>query len=449
MFCGNCGHENQDGTAFCVACGNPLRPAGTVPAASQGQAAPPLSNTYGGYPAPMQPKKNKTGLILGLVLGGVVLIGLIALLAVLLGGGGSGVIGVWYCDDPAAVLEFEKDGTVSGYSNESDEVFEYEFDKKDNTGVIIEDGEEVKFVLDEDELIVEDYVTFTRAGKSFDIDKFLRAHESEESSSEVSSSEMSSSEVSETTSVTDMTLTLTFSYGERTGTYTGEMRDGLPNGYGAFSSVNDEGTDWVYEGDWVDGHYSGYGSTTFADGYYETGYYENDYLNGEGSLYLDGVLVYSGNFEDDYYHGFGTLYNYHGDVIYSGEWYYGYISETAEAHAQRIDAFKAVSSPYTASDLYTICESEADVNAQVTGTVFFVYEYSEEETYYCDFMMYEGGIEDTAHIVCVLHRMNTDETLVTVGQTVTVWGTTEYLYSYTSVDNNYLTVPLVRAWSVE
>jgi hypothetical protein len=35
------------------------------------------------------------------------------------------------------------------------------------------------------------------------------------------------------------------------------------------------------------------------------------------------------------------------------------------------------------------------------------------------------------------------------GQTVTVWGTTEYLYSYTTMDGDYLTVPLLEAWSVE
>ena len=100
-------------------------------------------------------------------------------------------------------------------------------------------------------------------------------------------------------------------------------------------------------------------------------------------------------------------------------------------------------------ELYQACDSQISIRAQITGTVFDNYEYDEDEQYYGDFLMYEQGVGDTGRIVRVNYRLSEGELPITDGQTVTVWGTTENLYSYTSNDNEYLTVPMVEAWSVE
>jgi hypothetical protein len=58
-------------------------------------------------------------------------------------------------------------------------------------------------------------------------------------------------------------------------------------------------------------------------------------------------------------------------------------------------------------------------------------------------------VRDTKHIIRVNYIMSEGAPRIEDEQTVTVWGTTEYLYSYTSVEDEYLTVPLLEAWSVE
>ena len=79
-------------------------------------------------------------------------------------------------------------------------------------------------------------------------------------------------------------MTLAFSYGKRTGIYTGQLKDGLPNGEGTFSSVNSDGVSWVYRGQWSDGHCNGQGSAFWEAGQMAIGNYANDELHGDGLL---------------------------------------------------------------------------------------------------------------------------------------------------------------------
>lgn len=110
--------------------------------------------------------------------------------------------------------------------------------------------------------------------------------------------------------VTDKKMTLTmFSGDDRTGTYTGDLVDGLPQGKGTFTSANDNGVVWTYEGEWEKGHSQGYGVTVFDSGFKETGVYQNDALNGSGKEYWDDKLFYEGNYKNSQYDGQGTLTN--------------------------------------------------------------------------------------------------------------------------------------------
>lgn len=71
-------------------------------------------------------------------------------------------------------------------------------------------------------------------------------------------------------------VTLDFSFGQRTGTYSGEMENGIPNGYGKFTTKNTDGTGWTYEGNWNNGHFEGEEKTTWKSGQIEIGTYLND-----------------------------------------------------------------------------------------------------------------------------------------------------------------------------
>lgn len=51
---------------------------------------------------------------------------------------------------------------------------------------------------------------------------------------------------------------------QRTGTYTGEVVDGIPNGTGRFDTQNEEGTSWYYDGEFVNGVFQGQGNVSLT-----------------------------------------------------------------------------------------------------------------------------------------------------------------------------------------
>ncbi len=74
-------------------------------------------------------------------------------------------------------------------------------------------------------------------------------------------------------------ITLHLAYGDRTGTYSGETNDeGLPHGQGKFTSTNENGGSWTYEGEFKNGHFDGEGKTTWKSGAIEYGTYKDDVL---------------------------------------------------------------------------------------------------------------------------------------------------------------------------
>ena len=68
---------------------------------------------------------------------------------------------------------------------------------------------------------------------------------------------------------------------ERTGTYTGEVIDGIPNGTGRFDAQNDEGDPWYYEGEFVNGTFQGQGSAIWDS--------DQEIINEKGT-YEDGAM---------------------------------------------------------------------------------------------------------------------------------------------------------------
>jgi len=453
MFCQNCGHQNKAGDAFCANCGNALQTVNMQQ--PQGMYMPP----QGQYP-PMQnqqkPKKSRKGLAIGLSAAGVVLVAAAVVLVILLMGGTS-VVGVWYSDTLGEAMEFRDNGRVYTYSAYDDIKSKYEYNKRTGNGIITTDDEEYAFTVEKERIKIEDKGTYKRADEDFDIDEFiddiiaaLPPVETPQPTP-VETPQPTPVETPQPTpeTVTDQTMTIAFVYGERTGVYTGEILNGLPDGYGRFATVNLDGVGWVYEGQWAAGHLSGQGTTVWEDGFSNGGWYENDLLNGEGWEIWYGVVQYEGGYLDGEYNGQGTYYNYHGEILYSGAFNNGFIAESAQDRLNRVGAFKDQSVPSTVAELYSACEYEVSVRAQVTGEIFDIYVYPETNPSYCEYLIYVDGVWDTGSIIKVFYTLSEGEPVLAEGQIVTVWGTTEYLYSYTTVDGEYLTVPLIEAWSVE
>lgn len=101
--------------------------------------------------------------------------------------------------------------------------------------------------------------------------------------------------------VTNQQMTLQLSYGDRTGSYTGEVNEqNEPNGKGKFVTKSSQGHEWIYEGEFKNGHFEGKGKTTWTNTkIYNEGTYKNDRLNGQGKATLlqhGNLKEYEGNF---------------------------------------------------------------------------------------------------------------------------------------------------------
>lgn len=99
------------------------------------------------------------------------------------------------------------------------------------------------------------------------------------------------------------------------GTYTGDMLDGLFHGNGRF-----EWNDGMsYDGEWAHGVQTGYGTFTWANGNVYEGEWLNGAMHGTGTLTWAEGDIYSGEWTEGIRTGYGTYYWPNGDV-YEGEW---------------------------------------------------------------------------------------------------------------------------------
>ncbi len=91
MFCKKCGANIADGARFCKSCGAEQSAPTQQPVQQYQQPVAPVAQVQYAYPQGYaQPKKKKTGLIIGLIAGGVAIIALVIVLIVVFAGGGSG-----------------------------------------------------------------------------------------------------------------------------------------------------------------------------------------------------------------------------------------------------------------------------------------------------------------------------------------------------------------------
>jgi hypothetical protein len=173
MFCTKCGAQNSDGAAFCVNCGNNLQASGAQGQQPQMQYTQPQSyapqpNAYtarqSAYPGYSQ-QKNKKGLMIGLISGGVVLLaGIIVLIVVLTGGNasGNGILGTWYEQSGfAGTLNFKAGGDVDMEVMGQTITGEYTFDQKAGSGELTVLGQTGEFYL-EDGLLNMEGAMYTR-----------------------------------------------------------------------------------------------------------------------------------------------------------------------------------------------------------------------------------------------------------------------------------------------
>lgn len=129
--------------------------------------------------------------------------------------------------------------------------------------------------------------------------------------------------------VSRMDITIHFSYGDRSGVYTGGMKDGVPHGYGCFETQNSLGKPWVYVGEFKDGIFCGIGYQ-FWPGDVQTskGQFENGHLVSGQLVNLIGGYTFDGVFtDDDNITGEGKIYDWNNTLIFEGTFDNGVFQE--------------------------------------------------------------------------------------------------------------------------
>ena len=193
MFCSKCGQQNSDNGSFCIQCGQSLQKLPSAPEIS-GKPVPLFSEesttrSQHASPSPRTDHKGKAGLIIALAISGLVLIS--ALLILFLGvipmlnkesgdrasdttAAESAIVGLWTSKDAATVLKFKANGDVTIYTYQDNIKGTFEYDEKNEEGVISVESGDFKFVLSDDEINIEEAGIFTKVDdQNFDIQEFI------------------------------------------------------------------------------------------------------------------------------------------------------------------------------------------------------------------------------------------------------------------------------------
>ena len=117
--------------------------------------------------------------------------------------------------------------------------------------------------------------------------------------------------------------------------YVGEWENGEFNGYGIYCWA-DGGR---YQGDWVNGKINGYGERYFTYGERYFGNWENNMYNGYGEYYFADGSYYKGNWANDKCSGYGEWY-YPDGAYYKGYWANGLFNGWGEYHFANGEYYK-------------------------------------------------------------------------------------------------------------
>ena len=242
--------------------------------------------------------------------------------------------------------------------------------------------------------------------------------------------------------VTNKELTINYSYGSRDGTFNGTLVDGLPNGKGRFDTVNPAGTKWYYEGEWLDGLPQGEGACVWESGAKEEGVYEKgNLINGEISS--SNGAKYVGAIKDNKYHGHGKLINAHGDIKFEGEYVEGIPVETQEEFDARMRVFQDQCESAKYSGYARTPDQYFGKKLRVDGKVVQVLEGEDNQS---EYRVATKGSYD--NVIYVWFTRPEWSPRVLEGDRITMWGTFEGLFTYTSTSGAAVTIPSLDAWVI-
>ncbi|MDO4939031.1 MAG: hypothetical protein Q4E54_03620 [Lachnospiraceae bacterium] len=242
-----------------------------------------------------------------------------------------------------------------------------------------------------------------------------------------------------TKKVKDLEITLHLPYGDRTGTYTGEMNHDLPNGEGVFKTENEYGEKWQHEGHFVDGLFEGYGKETWeAGGKIQEGTYAGGVLNGQGTWTDEqGRIIYKGEYKDNHFDGEGAFYC-NGEISYQGP----FVNDIPD----REEYIKA------AGDLaYADAVGDPDryynSAVRIQGEILEVFEYDDG---YVDYRIDVNPDDDSESVFyAISYTDDYKDQTYTEGDMITVYGQYYGLDTYQEANGTTMAEPAVVFYYVE
>lgn len=225
--------------------------------------------------------------------------------------------------------------------------------------------------------------------------------------------------------------------GEKEGTYSGEVKNNLPNGEGKFETKNSQGEVWYYEGQWIEGQTQGKGCQCWPElRQKHEGTFDNTGLI-KGSVYQEGKLVYKGETitEDGYllYNGKGKIYNQRGDIVYDGTFKRDKATDVKQIkqNAKNIPYDKLARNPE---------KYDGDI-IKLKGKIIQV---MEGDNGSAEYRVALGEYYDEVIYVTYIREESSGRFIE--DDEVTVFGRSEGLYTYTSVGGSEITIPFVTGY---
>ncbi len=245
--------------------------------------------------------------------------------------------------------------------------------------------------------------------------------------------------------VTNAAMTLNFAFGQKSGTYTGQLANGLPDGKGSFTAADNEGNQWTYVGDWKSGHFQGTGTTTWpADSWVETGTYANDALV-SGETYWKGKIAYRGAMSKNRYHGQGKTFDFFGHVIFEGTFDNGYLKEDDEHRITRADMIAPEAFVLTKNNYNSVINNKNNYIGkwvEVAGRVDYFYDEDVSSAYTEIELLVDGA---SGYYADVYYRYAVGEQRMKMKDGIRVFGVIVDVVSYTGNDGKKYLEPLIEA----
>lgn len=222
------------------------------------------------------------------------------------------------------------------------------------------------------------------------------------------------------------------------GAYTGEVENGVPEGYGEFRANIDAG--WSYEGAWHNGLMHGEGVQTYPHSVFQ-GTFSEGKMNGEFDVYADTTLRYRGGIYDGKLNGQGTLFTATGTLIYEGAFIDDMLDESAGNRTVRGEAFAADCqdmSPTLYDSVMAAGGDAPNTRVHVSGSPIGMSEQNASGT------IILAHMDNANYPVALSYRYGIDEPKVAGASKIDAWGVVSGVFSYDEQDGFTSICPLVE-----